>query len=138
MDRTISVMAVVDVVGLLASDTLDGNIYLFDNNRKNGSENEGTGHLKTRFASDGGRGKITVLWNVMSIEPEAYITITKIEADSPHLKVSNECYKGSDIVFWKGIVDKKFKKSTYRLFIKAGNREKEYTCELELERVKLI
>lgn len=135
MNKTILVMVVVDVVGLLADDTLDGNIYLFDNNRRNGSENEGTGQLKIRFATEEKDADITIVWNVMSIEPEAYVAISNLEADSPYLTVSKEYYKSSDIAFWKCEVEKEFEKSAYQLSVKAGNREKEYTCELELERI---
>lgn len=127
-------MVVADVVGILASDSLEGNLYLFDNNRTGGSVGEGTGQLNTRLKFREG-DQIDFLWNVMSLEPEAYVSISLVEADPEYFEITSGLYPGSDIGYWKGKVNKVFGQQTYRLSLKVGSREREYTCELGVERI---
>lgn len=134
MSKTITIMVVADVVGILASDSLEGNLYLYDNNRAGGSVGEGTEHLKTRLKFE--RDQVNLLWNVMSLEPESYACISQIKTDSEDFKIDSKSYPGSDITYWKGTIKKTFRQHTYYLSLKVGNREKEYTCELSIERIK--
>lgn len=134
INKTITVLAVVDVVAILANDSLEGNLYLFDNNRDNDSEREGTEHLKTKIKFEGEESTVNLMWTLMPLESEAFAYISDIVSDDPAFEVHCETYPGSDIIYWRGTVKDTFQQLTYRLSIKVGDREKEYSCELEMER----
>lgn len=124
--KTINIVALVDVVGALASDTLDQNIYLIDNNKENGSSGEGTEILKT-VVEDGD----TIIWNIAPIEPEAYASIADIQIDNNFCETEEKRFEESDITYWSGKVrgDSKEKYVYYKLKIKLGIHEKELVTE---------
>lgn len=135
ISKTITVTAVVDVVAILAGDSLQGNLYLFDNNRQNGSDGEGTEHLKTRIGFGEKEDAARLMWTIMPLESEAFACISAITADNKAFEAHKEIYPDSDITYWTGTVQNTFQQLTYRLSIKVGDREKEYSCDLELERI---
>jgi hypothetical protein len=65
MAQQLAIIVLVDVGNALESNTLDGNIYLFDNMKLQGSQGEGTGDLVTAingsYWSDGSQGTEEVL-----------------------------------------------------------------------------
>lgn len=133
MSKTITIMVVADVVGILASDSLEGNLYLYDNNRAGGSVGEGTEHLKTRLKFE--RDHVNLLWNVMSLEPESYACISRMMTCSKDFTITPQSYPESDITYWKGTIKETCDQPTYYLSLKVGNSEKEYTCKLSIERI---
>lgn len=123
-NKTISILVIVDVVGALASDTLDGNIYLIDNNQKNGSTDEGTDQLKTQVEVGD-----KILWNILPLEPEAFATVSDIVIDPEYCKVEKKKYQESDIMYWLGTVKKQPKVLPYKLRIKLGTQENAFESE---------
>lgn len=117
--RTISVVTLVDVAGALASGTLSNNLYLMDNNKTNGSSDEGTEILKTRV-----RAGDQLLWTTVSLEPEAYASITGILIDSDYCEPEQRSYAGSDVTYWIGKVKKNLDLVPYKLEIKVGTQNK--------------
>jgi hypothetical protein len=99
--QPISISAVVDVVGALASGSLGGNLYLLDTNRDNGSTGAGTETLRTRVQA-GDR----VQWSVFALECEAYAAIADIVIDRDFCEVEKRTYPGTDVTYWAGTVKK--------------------------------
>lgn len=129
--KTITIMVVVDPVGVLSADSLKENLYLFDNNKANGSVNHGTEALITKLTFNPDE-EITLLWNVLSIEPESFVGISQVVADEKYIEIKKSKYKGSDIEYWTGIVKKPFEQLSYSLSIQAGSRDMEFPCNLNL------
>lgn len=129
--RVISILAAVDVIGVLSHGTLGCNIYMFDNNRSNGSTGQGTEDLKTMITFHEHKS-VELIWNVVPLEPEVFVEITELEIDKEYVEVDQYVYEGSDITYWRGRVLKPFDRLVYRLFIKAGNKKEVFiqTCEL--------
>lgn len=122
MAKTITISALVDVVGALAAESLQNSIYLTDNNKLNGSTDEGTEVLKTKVKKGD-----QLMWTSMSLEPEAYASITGIIIDSEYCEPEQRPYVGSDITFWIGTVKKDLEAVPYKIKIKVGNRQLELT-----------
>ncbi|MFJ8039643.1 hypothetical protein ACIRBX_03895 [Kitasatospora sp. NPDC096147] len=65
MTQQLAIIVLVDVGNALASKSLDGNVYLFDNMKLHGSEGQGTGDLVTvlngSYWNDGSQGTELVL-----------------------------------------------------------------------------
>jgi len=118
--RTITITPIIDIVGALADGTLSKNLYLLDNNKANGSSGEGTETLKT-MVEEGDQ----LIWSIMSLEPEAFASITDIVIDSAYCEPQQRTYPGSDVVYWFGQVKKNLKTTPYSLKIKVGNRDEE-------------
>lgn len=130
--NVISILVSVDVIGLLASDSLEGNVYLFDNNRANGSINEGTDKLKTKLTFKH-NSNITLIWDVIAIEPEAFIEISDISLlNNNNIEITRHRYEESDISYWQGIVKKPFDKLTYKIAVNAGNRDQPFFWDIDL------
>ncbi|MBW8481380.1 hypothetical protein [Actinomadura parmotrematis] len=98
-DRPISITAVVDCVGALASRSLHGNLYLYDTNRAAGSTGLGTEELRTRV-----RAGDRLLWNVISLECETYAAIDAIVVDPEVCEPERHTYPGTDITYWTATV----------------------------------
>ncbi|MDO9105751.1 MAG: hypothetical protein Q7U57_12430 [Methylovulum sp.] len=118
INKTITIVSLIDVVGALANDTLNGNIYLMDNNKSNGSSDQGTEVLKT-LVKEGDQ----LVWTVMSLEPEAYASIKEIIIDSDYCVPEQKTYEGSDVTYWVGKVKKNPKSTPYNLKIQVGTQE---------------
>jgi hypothetical protein len=116
--KTITIVSVVDVVGALADESLNYNIYLFDNNKTSGSQNLGTDCLKTKV-SVGDR----LLWTIMAMEPESYSAINQITIDKTVCEPALRTYEGSDVTFWEGIVKKDIEEVPYSISFAFGNKD---------------
>ncbi|KAF0814287.1 hypothetical protein IGB42_01188 [Andreprevotia sp. IGB-42] len=102
--KAISIVAVVDVVGALANDTLTGNLYLLDNNKSNGSTDEGTDVLKTRVKKGD-----QLVWVVQTLECEAYASIAGIDVDSKfaeYIEPQQKTYQGTNVTYWSATIKK--------------------------------
>ncbi|MFI6507118.1 hypothetical protein ACIBCT_05895 [Streptosporangium sp. NPDC050855] len=93
--RPVTITAVVDPVAALASENLDGNLYLYDTNRPAGSTGFGTPELHSRV-----RKGDTLLWNVIPLECETYVSLADVEIDPQIAEPTQKVYPGTDIVFW--------------------------------------
>ena len=93
--RPVTITAVVDPVAALASENLDDNVYFYDTNKAAGSTGFGTPELHSRV-----RKGDTLLWNVIPLECETYVSLSDIEIDPQIAEPTQNVYPGTDIVFW--------------------------------------
>ncbi|MFE7595112.1 hypothetical protein ACFU6K_37500 [Kitasatospora sp. NPDC057512] len=99
--RPISITAVVDCVGMLASQSTHGHLYLYDTNKAGGSADFGTEELRTKVKAGD-----QLLWNVLALECEAYVAIDGIEIDHEVCEPVRKVYPGTDVAYWTGTVKK--------------------------------
>ncbi|MEM6719426.1 MAG: hypothetical protein AAF611_08940 [Bacteroidota bacterium] len=92
----VNIKALVDVVAVLSNDQLDGNMYLFDTNKLQGSTKEGTSNLESAVQKND-----QVLWSTYGLEVESYVKICDITVDETYLtKPKAEYYEGTNIQYW--------------------------------------
>lgn len=115
----INIGVYVDVAAALAEGSLDGNVYLIDNNKAGGSTDLGTGVLKT-WVQKGDR----LLWNIVAIEPETYVAVTEIGIDEAYCRVERKVYEGSDVSYWEGVVERDPTSVPYTLTLELGTGPK--------------
>ncbi|OON80069.1 hypothetical protein [Streptomyces tsukubensis] len=116
--RPISISAVVDCVGALASRSMEGNLYLYDTNKAGGSTGFGTEELKTRV-----REGDQLVWSVLALECEAYVAIDGIVIDSAICEPERKVYPGTDVVYWTGTVKQSTEEPVpYQLQFNVGTR----------------
>ena len=117
--ETIRVIVVTDVVMALAAGTLDDALWLVDSNKRGGSAGGGTRHLQTAV-----RKGDELLWTVMALECEAFVSIEAIEIDAAYCEVTSGFYEGTDIRFWRGTIreDPGSAVVPYNLALKLGSR----------------
>jgi hypothetical protein len=130
-NKTIAILVALDTIGILASNTLKGNIYLFDNNKLMGSSGEGSENLKTKITFKQNE-EVSLVWNVMSLECESFASISQIVADEKYIKIERLRYPSSDVVYWKGSKIKQFDYLKYKLSITVGTSGTEYSCDLDI------
>ncbi|MFE0100948.1 hypothetical protein [Streptomyces sp. NPDC059009] len=124
--RPISITAVVDCVGALATGSVHGNLYLYDTNKAGGSTGFGTEQLRTRVR----RGD-QLLWNVLALECEAYVGIDDIVIDSEVCEPVRKVYPGTDIAYWTATVKKDdVQVVSYQIKFKLGSRDEPITTTL--------
>ncbi|WTW95786.1 hypothetical protein OG216_21435 [Streptomycetaceae bacterium NBC_01309] len=99
--RPISITAVVDCVGVLATGLTAGQIYMYDTNKAGGSTGFGTEELRTPVT----RGD-ELLWNCLALECEAYVAIEGIEIDADVCVPVRKVYPGTDVSYWSATVKK--------------------------------
>jgi hypothetical protein len=117
----IVIAVVVDVIEALANDSLLGSIYLLDNNKANGSSNEGTESLKTKV-NEGDQ----LFWVTHPLECEVFASISGIEIDREYCDPEERSYPGTEVTFWAGKVKKSFTGAVpYVLRFRLGSREEE-------------
>ena len=113
--KVISIISVIDVVGALATDSLDGNFYLMDSNKAYGSTFQGTQNLKT-LVKLGDK----LVWNVQPLECEAFASIADIIIDKDICEPKKKLYGGTDVNYWVGIVKKDVEHVPYKIAFKVG------------------
>lgn len=118
MGKTTTIASVIDVVGALATDSLNGQVYFMDTNKANGSTNQGTENLRTAV-SKGDR----LVWTVIFLECEAYAAIDDIIIDKDYCEPKKETYEGTDVSYWVGIVKKDVTLTPYSIKFKVGTRD---------------
>ncbi|MEB3277593.1 MAG: hypothetical protein VKK42_01560 [Lyngbya sp.] len=115
--KTITIASVIDVVGALATDSLNGQVYFMDTNKANGSTEQGTENLKT-VVQKGDR----LVWTVIFLECEAYAAIDDIIIDKDYCEPKKEFYEGTDVSYWIGTVKKDVTMTRYSVKFKVGTR----------------
>ncbi|MFD0415041.1 hypothetical protein [Streptomyces sp. NPDC127108] len=124
--RPISITAVVDCVGALATGSVHGNLYLYDTNKAGGSTGLGTEELRTRVR----RGD-QILWSVLVLECEAYAAIDEVLIDPDVCEPVRKVYPGTDIAYWIGTVKKDdVQDLSYQIRFKFGSRDEPITSTL--------
>jgi hypothetical protein len=97
--KTTTIVSVVDIVAALAEGNLDGNLYLMDTNRLNGSRDQGSARLKTAV----GKGD-RLIWVARMLECEADLSIVGIGIDSSVGEPSEHYYPGTNVTYWEVVV----------------------------------
>lgn len=117
--KMISIVCVIDVVGALANNTLSENIYLVDNNKINGSTQEGTEFLKT-MVQEGD----DIVWVIQPLECEAHASIENVLIDNDYCTPEKKYYQGTDVCYWTGKIKKgiNIDEIPYSLQLKVGSR----------------
>lgn len=124
--RPISITAVVDAVGALASGSVEGHLYLYDTNLAGGSTGFGSEELRTSVK----RGD-QILWNVLALECEAYVAIADVVIDPEICEPVRKVYPGTDVAYWIGTVKTDDVEAlTYQLKFLVGTRSESVTTPL--------
>ena len=123
MPAQINIVTVVDVVGALASESLDGNIHLIDNSRSSTTTGQGTAELSTTCK----HGQV-INWLIYAVDLQSPALIHNIDFEGS----VNPCLKlqpyGAPVFgpYWAGIVkleaDLKSGVYPYRLEIEMAGR----------------
>jgi hypothetical protein len=120
--ETIAIVSVVDVAAALAADTLTGSIYLMDNNKANGSTDEGSEILKTKV-----RKGDQLVWVCVPLECEAHVSITAVDIDEKYREYcdpTQATYPGTNVVYWLGEIRKDLEVTIpYNLKFQLGSRK---------------
>ncbi|WP_175412048.1 hypothetical protein [Streptomyces sp. TRM64462] len=117
--RPISVTAVVDCVGALASRATSGHLYLYDTNKAGGSSGQGTEALRTRVKAGD-----ELIWTCLALECEAYVAIDGIDIDPDICEPERRVFPGTDVVYWTGTVKKDAESPVpYRIDFRLGTRD---------------
>jgi hypothetical protein len=113
------IVVVVDVVAALATETVDGAVWLVDSSRIGGSTAQGTAQLQTAV-----RKNDELIWTAMSLECEAFAAIDAIDIDPTYCEVERGVYPGTDISYWLGRIKKDPGDSLvpYNLHFRLGSR----------------
>jgi hypothetical protein len=116
--RPISITAVVDCVGSLATRSLGGNLYLFDTNRAGGSTGLGSEELRTVV-----RKGDTLLWTAFALECEVFVSIADIAMETDLCEPVRRVYPGTDVAYWTATIKRDVAGITpYRLSFRLGSR----------------
>lgn len=116
--RTISIAAVVDCVGSLATRSLGGNLYLFDTNKSAGSTGLGTEELRTRV-----RKGDRLLWTAFGLECETFVRITGVIIEKDVCEPELQFYPGTDVSYWSGTLKRDLSTPVpYRMALIVGAR----------------
>jgi hypothetical protein len=120
----INVKSIIDVVGALDDNTLKGNCYLYDDNRRGGSRNQGTHKLATAVKKGD-----QIIWTVTAMECEAYADITAINVAQDVCEVKRHTYEGTAIVYWLGTVKEDVDNLPYSITLNVGSHSSSMTCD---------
>jgi len=97
--RPVTITAVVDCPGILASRSTHGNLYMYDTNKATGSTGFGTEELRTPVKKGD-----HILWNVHVLECETFVSIDGIEIDPQICVPEKQVYPSTDISYWTATV----------------------------------
>jgi len=102
----LGVIILIDVVEVLKNNTFEGNTYMIDNNKYNGSINEGTDKLETSIT-----GTQIVNWLASPISGTSAISIESITGEAVDKGVmvpiqnGSPAFGASEGLWWGGTVD---------------------------------
>jgi hypothetical protein len=74
---------------------------MYDTNKAGGSTGIGTEELRTKV-----KGGDQLLWTVLALECEAYVSIDGIVIDKEVCEPERKVYPGTDVSYWIGTVKK--------------------------------
>ncbi|MBO2458500.1 hypothetical protein [Actinomadura violacea] len=120
--RPVTITAVIDPVAALASGALEGNLFLYDTNKAEGSAGFGGTDLRTRVRS-GDR----IIWNVVVLECETYAALDEIVIDEKVCTPERKVYPNTDIAYWTATVKRHVTEPVpYRLKFRLGTVTEPY------------
>jgi hypothetical protein len=124
--RPVTITAVVDCPGILASRSTSGNLYMYDTSKTAGSTGFGTEELRTPVKIGD-----QLLWNVHVLECETYVSIEGIEIDNTICVPEKKVYPSTDISYWTATVLKDIPQAVpYRIRFGVGTLTEPVTASL--------
>ncbi|MFG2003956.1 hypothetical protein ACGFNU_32845 [Spirillospora sp. NPDC048911] len=125
-ERQVSITAIVDCVGSLATGTLLGNLYLYDTNKAGGSSGLGTGELTTKVKKGD-----QLVWTALALTRETYVCIHGIDIDGEVCVPERKVFPETDVSYWVGTVKKDVEQFVpYQLQFKVGRKDEPMTSPL--------
>lgn len=124
MKKLITVKMVTDALGILSTGSLKDNLYMFDDNRRGGSQGEGTSALVTVLDFKEKQPKeYEIIWFVMNMRPDVAVRIEDMQVDSDAVCITRNWYEDTDISYWTACIEKEFDtiEGTMRLHIAGCN-----------------
>lgn len=116
--KTISILCVVNTISALSQNSLCDSVYFIDDNRLNGSKNEGTEFLQTKVKKGD-----TIIWTVISLEGEAFVSIDNIQIDNNYCEIEKKSFEETDVTYWMGTIKENIPEELpYTLGLLLGNR----------------
>jgi hypothetical protein len=101
---TTTILCLVDVVGALSTATLQGTLYLMDDNQPRGVPRNASGTLTTRV-----RAKDLLIWTDTQMEVETDVALVGVWGIPPDICVPTPVLlQGTDLVYWQGTVLRDF------------------------------
>ncbi len=117
--KTISILCVVNTVSALSQNTLCDSIYFIDDNKLNGSINQGTEFLQTKVKKGD-----TIIWTVMSLEGEAFVAIDNISINNEYCEVTKKSFDETEVTYWIGTIKKDIPEElSYKLALLLGDKK---------------
>lgn len=99
--KRITTGIVTDALGILSTDSLEGNLYMFDDNRLGGSFGEGTSGLVTVLDfGDNRPDEYELAWFVMNLRPDVSVEITDMRLQSDDVTAERQVYDETDVTYW--------------------------------------
>ena len=116
--RSVSIIGAIDIAQALADNSLDNNLYWFDNNSAAGSLYQGTGHLLTSL----GKGD-SVQWFISGLQVETVADIASISGPGATIANALATTLAPGFSFWSGkISDLASGSYPYSIVLKVENR----------------
>lgn len=127
--RNVTIIGAVDVAQALADNSLENNLYWFDNNQAVGSQNQGTGDLTTAIR----RGD-SIHWIVSGLEVETSADIASFSGSVLQIARPVKLPVGPGMTFWEGKVSDaaETKSYDYRVTLNLEGRELETRLSLNI------
>lgn len=141
MRKCITTAIVTDALGILATKSLEGNLYLFDDNRRSGSYGEGTSGMVTVLDFKEQKPEdYELAWFIMNLRPDVSVEIADMQAGSDAVLIERHVYEETSISCWVARVRRAFdtvectlslrilgypKMFTHRITIKGRGQEHE-------------
>jgi hypothetical protein len=94
-----TIRVVLDVAAALDQEQLGGHLYMIDDQRLKGSQNQATDHLSTAVSSGD-----TIIWSIAPIECEVHADIQSIKIPPEVCEVERRFYPNTSISYWVGSV----------------------------------
>lgn len=102
--RTTTILCLVDVVGALASGSLQDHVYLMDDNTPPDAPRHATGTLATRV-----RAGDLLIWLDLQVDVETDTCLLAVWGMPPDICVpSPVVLEGTDVTYWQGTVLRDF------------------------------
>jgi len=101
---TTTILCLVDVIDALSTGSLQGNLYLMDDNRPKGTSRQATGTLTTRV-----RAGDVLMWTDLQMEFETDIRLLGVWGIPPSICVPTPIpLQGTDVTYWQATVLRDF------------------------------
>lgn len=128
-----------DALNILSTGSLENNLYMFDDNRREGSYGQGSSELVTVLDFQKRKPEeYEIIWLIENMRPDVAVAIEDMQVGEDAVQIEQETYEDTDISYWRLRVLHAFEMLEGELVLRIAGSRQRFTHKFTIRRKEVV